>query len=74
MQGSGFRVQGSGLWWRLRRKYIWGDAQRFAGGRFPVLNSPNIDREVANDKDFSATLSMTIRESLMPPSLLATSH
>ena len=24
----GFRVQGSGLWWRLRRKYIWGDARR----------------------------------------------
>ena len=21
-------MQGSGLWWRLRRKYIWGDARR----------------------------------------------
>ena len=23
-----FRVQGSGVWWRLRREYIWGDARR----------------------------------------------
>ena len=27
MRGSRFRVQGSGLWWRLRREYIWGDAR-----------------------------------------------
>ena len=29
----GCRVQGSGLWWQLRRKYIWGDARMSAGGR-----------------------------------------
>ena len=23
--GSGFKVQGSGVRWRLRRNYIWGD-------------------------------------------------
>ena len=27
----GFRVQGSGLCWRLRREYIWGDARRPEG-------------------------------------------
>ena len=39
-------------------------------GRCPKVSHfgiPNIDRLTANDKDFSATLSMTIRES---PSLL----
>ena len=41
VKGSGFRVQGSGLWWRLRRKYIWGDARRFAGGRFPSYRQPS---------------------------------
>ena len=30
MGGNGFRVQGSGVRWRLRREYICGDAQRFA--------------------------------------------
>ena len=29
-QTSGFRVQGSGLWWRLRRKYIWGRCPKVA--------------------------------------------
>ena len=24
--GGRFKVWGSGLWWRLRREYIWGDA------------------------------------------------
>ena len=38
---GGFGVQGSGLWWRLRRKYIWGDARRFAGGRFPSYRQPS---------------------------------
>ena len=41
MQDAGFRVQGSGLWWRLRRKYIWGDARRFAGSRFPSYRQPS---------------------------------
>ena len=26
-KGSGFKVQGSGVRWRLRRNYIWGDAR-----------------------------------------------
>ncbi len=34
-------VKGSGLWWRLRRKYIWGDARRFAGGSFPSYRQPS---------------------------------
>ena len=47
-------VQGSGLWWRLRRKYIYGAMpEGLRECRFPVLSSPNIDREVANGKDFS---------------------
>ena len=41
MQDAGFRVQGSGSWWRLRRKYIWGDARRFAGSRFPSYRQPS---------------------------------
>ena len=72
VQGSGFRVQGCGGGFAANIYGAMPEGLREC--RFPVLNSPNIDREVANDKDFSATLSMTIRESLMPPSLLATSH
>ena len=34
----------------------------FFENRFPVLSFPNIDCLTANDKDFSLTLEMTIRE------------
>ena len=37
--------------------------------RFPILNFPIIAHLTANDKDFSATLSMTIRESNVSQSL-----
>ena len=30
VQGSGFKVQGSGVWWRLRREYM---------GRYPKVTS-----------------------------------
>ena len=41
VQGSGFRVQGSGLWWRLRRKYLWGDARRSVDRRFSSYRQPS---------------------------------
>ena len=59
---KGLRVQGSGLWWRLRREYVWGDARRFPGKQVSRLSFPNIVRLTANDKDPSATISMTIRK------------
>ena len=37
--------------------------------RFPVCAFPNIDHLAANDKDFSLTLEMTIRESDVSQSL-----
>jgi len=40
-----------------------GGARKSLDSRFPVLNFPIIAHLTANDKDFSATLSMTIRES-----------
>ena len=48
-----------------------GDARRSADKQVSRLGFPDIDRLTANDKDFSLTLEMTIRES---PSLLFTSH
>ena len=41
-----------------------GDAQRSADKQVSRLGFPDIDRLTANDKDFSLTLEMTIRESL----------
>ena len=38
VQGSGFRVQGCGGGFAA---YIWGDARRFAGGRFPSYRQPS---------------------------------
>ena len=40
-----------------------GGARKTLDSRFPVLNFPIIAHLTANDKDFSAMLSMTIRES-----------
>ena len=40
-RGAGCRVRGSGLWWRLRRKYLWGDARKSANGRFPSYRQPS---------------------------------
>ena len=34
-------VQGSGLWWRLRRKYLWGDARRSVDRRFSSYRQPS---------------------------------
>ena len=45
------------------------DARRPSDNGFH-LRYPDIDRLAANDKDFSLTLEMTIRESLMSLSLL----
>lgn len=49
--------------WRLRRKYLWGDARKSLDIRFPVLDFPNIAHLTANNKDFSTSLEMTVRES-----------
>ena len=49
------------LW--KRREYIWSDARRFLEEQVSRLRSPNIDHMTANDKDFSTSLEMTIRES-----------
>ena len=46
-----------------------GDARRSADKQVSRLGFPDIDRLTANDKDFSLTLEMTIRESF-----LVTSH
>ena len=52
-----------------------GGARKTLDSRFPVLNFPIIAHLTANDKDFSATLSMTIRESnVSSHQSLATSH
>ena len=40
-----------------------GDARRSADKQVSRLGFPDIDRLTANDKDFSLTLEMTIRES-----------
>ena len=40
-RGSGLWVQGSGLWWRLRRKYLWGDARRSVDRRFSSYRQPS---------------------------------
>ena len=48
---------------RLRRKYLWGDARKSLDIRFPVLDFPNIAHLTANNKDFSTSLEMTVRES-----------
>ena len=42
-----------------------GDARRSADKQVSRLGFPDIDRLTANDKDFSLTLEMSIRESLM---------
>ena len=39
MQGSGFRVQGCGG--GFAANIYWGDARRFAGGRFPSYRQPS---------------------------------
>ena len=49
--------------WRLRRKYLWVDARKSLDIRFPVLDFPNIAHRTANNKDFSTSLEMTVRES-----------
>ena len=40
-RGAGCRVRGSGLWWRLRRKYLWGDARRSVDRRFSSYRQPS---------------------------------
>ena len=40
-RGSGLWVQGSGVWWRLRRKYLWGDARRSVDRRFSSYRQPS---------------------------------
>ena len=39
--GQGGRVRGSGLWWRLRRKYKWGNALRWWVMRYPSIVIPS---------------------------------
>ena len=53
-----------------------GDARRFLGKQASRLRFPNIDHLTANNKDFSLSLEMTMRENLMSldPWSLATRH
>ena len=44
-------------------EYQWGDARKSLDIRFPVLDFPNIAHLTANNKDFSTSLEMTVRES-----------
>ena len=46
-------VQGSGLWWGFAVNIYGAMPEGLGKCRFPVLSSPNIDRGVANGKDFS---------------------
>ena len=41
VQGCGCRVVGAGLRWRLRRKYLWGDARRSVDRRFSSYRPPS---------------------------------
>lgn len=44
-------------------RLLWDDAQKSLDSRFPILNFPNIAHLTANNKDFSTSLEMTVRES-----------